>query len=136
MISANAVILLCSVAISACSQSNTIAFTSLQPHNVKVQETTYKGKSAIRVIDAMDAKAEGESVAVLTNTSFSDGTIEVEMAGEPGPGAVATARGFVGLAFRIAADVSGIRMLLFKADQRTRGRSGPPQSLRAVRLVS
>lgn len=35
-----------------------------------------------------------------------DGTIEAEIAGEPGPGAFEGARGFVGVVFRIAQDVS------------------------------
>jgi len=57
----------------------------------------------------MDPKPEGNEnrVAVLTNTSFQDGTIEAEVSGEPGPGTFEAARGFVGIAFRIAPDVSG-----------------------------
>jgi hypothetical protein len=76
---------------------------------VKVEQTTYKGMPAVRVTDAMEPKGEGneDQVAVLTNTSFRDGTIEVEMAGEPGPGAFEAARGFVGIAFRVRPDVSG-----------------------------
>jgi hypothetical protein len=60
------------------------------------------------VTDATDPKAEGDDrVAVLTNTSFSDGKIEVQVAGQPGPGAFEGARGFVGIAFRVASDISG-----------------------------
>lgn len=38
----------------------------------------------------MELKAEGneDRVAVFTNTSFQDGTIEAEISSEPGPGAI------------------------------------------------
>jgi hypothetical protein len=45
-------------------------------------------------------------MVVLTKTDFQDGTIEVDLAGEPAPGAGEGARGFVGIAFRVAADQS------------------------------
>lgn len=105
----NPVLLIPFVAVAAWGQFTPLALTSLKPHKVKVEQATYKGKAAIRVTDALELKAEGneDRVAVLTNTSFQDGTIEAEVAGEPGPGAFEGARGFVGLAFRVASDVSG-----------------------------
>ena len=48
---------------------------------------------------------EGRLV-ILPKTEFQDGVIEVDLAGEPGPGAAEGARGFVGVAFRVAADQS------------------------------
>jgi hypothetical protein len=45
-------------------------------------------------------------LAILPKTDFQDGVIEVDLAGEPGPGAGEGARGFVGVAFRIAPDQS------------------------------
>ena len=96
-------------AAAAWGQSPPVSLTSFKPHKVKVEQTTYKGKQAIRVTDAVEPKAEGneDRVAVLMgNGSFRDGTIEAEIAGEPGPGAFEAARGFVGVAFRVAPDVS------------------------------
>ncbi len=106
MLLPNRVLLTSILAVAAWSQSAPVPLTSLKPHKVNVEETTYKGKKGVRVTDA---KAEGneDRVAVLTNTSFQDGTIEAEISGEPGPGAFEGARGFVGIAFRIAPDVSG-----------------------------
>lgn len=49
---------------------------------------------------------EGGGVVVLPGTAFHDGAIEVEVAGKPRAGATADARGFVGVAFRVAADPS------------------------------
>ena len=42
-----------------------------------------------------------ETLVILPATNFTNGTIEVELAGEPAPGMPATSRGFVGLAFRL-----------------------------------
>lgn len=86
-----------------------LTVSSLKLHKVKAEQTTYKGKQAIRVTDALQpgTDASEDRVAVLlANPSFHDGTIEAEIAGEPGPGAAETARGFVGMAFRIASDVT------------------------------
>jgi hypothetical protein len=49
---------------------------------------------------------EGGGIVVLSGTSFHNGTIEVDVAGKPRAGAASDARGFVGLAFRVAADPS------------------------------
>jgi hypothetical protein len=104
-----ALVLLTIVTVAAWGQSIPLSPNSIKPHKVKVQQATYKGKPAIRVTDAMEPTAEGneDRVAVLSDTSFQDGTIEVEVAGEPGPGAFEAARGFVGVAFRVAPDVAG-----------------------------
>jgi hypothetical protein len=101
--------LACIGALGAWAQSAPIPLTSIKPHKVNVEETTYKGKKAIRVTDATEPKSEGDQdrVAVLTNASFQDGTIEAQVSGQPGPGASDTARGFVGIAFRVTSDVSG-----------------------------
>ena len=75
--------------------------------NVKAETVTFKGRKALRVLDAAAADAGDEGrLVVLTKTDFQDGVIEVDLAGEPGPGAPEGARGFVGIAFRVAADVS------------------------------
>jgi hypothetical protein len=49
---------------------------------------------------------EGGGIAVVSGPEFHNGTIEVDVAGKPGAGAPAEARGFVGVAFRVAADAS------------------------------
>ncbi len=67
---------------------------------VKVETVDYKGRRAVRVV-AMNEAAEGERLYLLKHDDFRDGSIELWMAGEPGAGAGAAARGFVGLAFRV-----------------------------------
>ena len=75
----------------------------LEGKNVSIAETNYKGRSAIQVI-ASPAAANATSYAVVKDVSFRDGTIEVELAGQPAAGAGGGARGFIGIAFRIQGD--------------------------------
>jgi hypothetical protein len=45
-----------------------------------------------------------DHLALVDGLEFSNGTIEVDLTGEPGPGATGGARGFVGVAFRVQPD--------------------------------
>jgi hypothetical protein len=75
--------------------------------NVKAETVTFKGRQAIRLNDAAPASAgDEERLAVLPKTDFQDGVIEVDLTGEPAADAGEGARGFVGIAFRVASDQS------------------------------
>jgi hypothetical protein len=74
-------------------------------HKVKAEQATFKGKSGMRVTDA-ETDATEDRLVILTDTNFGDGTIEAEISGEPAAGAGSGARGFVGIAFRVAPDLS------------------------------
>ena len=86
----------------------------LQAHNVTVDASSYHGRKAVRVLSLPSADANygtqksgtGGGIVVLPETTFHDGTIEVEVAGKPQSNAPAQARGFVGVAFRVPLDVS------------------------------
>jgi hypothetical protein len=71
--------------------------------NVSIAQVTFKGRSAIQLIATPDA-ANASSYGVVKDTSFRDGTIEVDLAGQPAAGAGAGARGFIGIAFRLQGD--------------------------------
>jgi hypothetical protein len=71
--------------------------------NLSIAQTTYKGRSAIKVIAAPDAP-NASSYAVVKDVSFRDGTIDVDVAGQPAAGAGSGARGFIGIAFRLGGD--------------------------------
>ena len=73
--------------------------------NVSIAQTNFKGRSAIQVIATPDAP-NASSYAVVKDASFRDGTIEVEVAGQPAAGAAGGARGFIGMAFRLGGDGS------------------------------
>ena len=71
---------------------------------------TYRGKKSVHLLEgenrSPDYRGGGHAVAIVTDTDFHDGTIEVDLAGAPKPGAGEGARGFVGIAFRIAPNTS------------------------------
>jgi hypothetical protein len=70
---------------------------------VSIAQTAYKGRTAIQVVAAPQA-ANAASYALLKDLSFRDGSIEVDLAGQPAAGAFADARGFIGIAFRVQSD--------------------------------
>ena len=71
--------------------------------NVALAQVTFKGRNAIQVVATPNA-ANAASYAVINDASFRDGTIEVDLAGQPAAAAGGGARGFIGIAFRIQAD--------------------------------
>lgn len=72
----------------------------LDAKNVTIAQTAFKGRSATQVLAAPDAP-NAASYAVVKDVSFRDGTIEVDLAGQPAAGAGSGARGFIGIAFRL-----------------------------------
>lgn len=72
----------------------------LTPHRVKLEPVDYQGKRAIKVVEDGSVQ-NGEAYAVLKNTQFHNGTIELELAGRPSAAAGQDARGFIGIAFRL-----------------------------------
>jgi len=72
----------------------------LIPHRVKLESVDYLGKRAIKMTEDGQVP-NGEAYAIVKGAAFHNGTIEVELAGRPAPGAFAAARGFIGMAFRL-----------------------------------
>jgi hypothetical protein len=78
----------------------------LKLHNVVAVPATLAGKKGLRLTLAASAAGQDvEQLALLDGPAFGNGVIEAEIAGEPGPGAAGGARGFVGIAFRVQADL-------------------------------
>jgi hypothetical protein len=75
---------------------NSLDFVHVVPRPV-----TYKNQKALQLVPAR-GDDNGEQVALVKGLDFKDGTIDVDLAGLPGPGASDAARGFVGVAFRSA----------------------------------
>ena len=73
--------------------------------NVSIRQTSFKGRSAIQV-NATPGAANATSYAIVKDVLFRDGTIEVDVAGQPAAGADSGARGFIGIAFRLQEDGS------------------------------
>lgn len=80
---------------------------ALDLHNVKSETVTYRGRSAVRIVDAVPNEADDtRRIAVVKGSSLQNGTIEVLLSGDTLPNTPPTARGFVGIAFRVAGDAS------------------------------
>jgi hypothetical protein len=73
--------------------------------NAVAETVNFKGRQGVRItqkaVPTGNTDAEF-SLATVPGVTLQDGEIELELSGEPGPGASGTARGFVGLAFRVA----------------------------------
>jgi len=102
------VILLCGASLAA--QTRTFPLDSLEGlklHDVAAAPVTHQGRKAIRVTEAPGVPDLPEDkLVVLAGTEFQDGVIEVDLVGRPRTGAGEGARGFVGVAFRVAPDLS------------------------------
>ena len=75
----------------------------LEGKNVSIAQTKYQGRSAIQLIASPDAP-NATSYAIVKDALFRDGSIEVDLAGQPAAGAGSGARGFIGIAFRLQTD--------------------------------
>lgn len=73
----------------------------LKPVHVKLDAGEYRNRKAVHVV--AEANRAGDSL-VLVPGIFRDGSIELEVAGQPAAGAFTAARGFIGLAFRVTGD--------------------------------
>ncbi len=96
-----------SVHAQSTQKAPTLRVDRLELLNVKGEAITYKGYPAVRLIDvgAPDLGDTGR-LAIVRGTSFTDGTIEVDLTGDTAPDAAENLRGFVGVAFRVATDAS------------------------------
>lgn len=85
----------------------------ITPYQVSVKAVDYKGKPAIAL--EMPGPASNEkTIAALKNIDFHNGTIEATISGQPQANAGEGARGFVGIAFRVAADTSGMELFYIR----------------------
>src|SRR5712691_9043445 len=72
---------------------------SLKLVNVKGEQVTWKGRAAVRIIDAAaDDVPDGARYAILPGTGFQDGVIEIDLTGDTLPGKGPLFRGFTGIA--------------------------------------
>jgi hypothetical protein len=92
------------------SQSQRYALESvrgLKLHGVVAEAATLHDKKGVRLEPdsaSRAARSEPDMLAIIDGPPFTNGVIEAEIAGTPGPAAVESARGFVGIAFRVSAD--------------------------------
>jgi len=75
----------------------------LKPVNVKLDAVEFHGRKATHMVEATGVN--GQTLA-LVPAKFHNGTIEIEVAGQPASGSEGGARGFIGVAFRVTPDAS------------------------------
>ena len=84
----------------------------------KAEPGTLQGRRGLHLLQVPETGARGRPsdsmFAVVKNTDFAIGSIQAEIAGMPRAGAPATARGFVGIAFRMSADTSRFEMFYIR----------------------
>jgi hypothetical protein len=67
----------------------------------RANAATFKGRRAVHLVEIPGAE---EMLAIVPDTNFTDGTIEVSVSGDLAKGAKPDMRGFVGIAFRVSDD--------------------------------
>ena len=102
---------LISLSISVCLAAETkiVSLASTQDLklvNTLVEVTTFKGREALKVSEPPANKADREDKLVILPLDFHNGMIELELTGSVAKGALAGARGFVGIAFRVDRSVT------------------------------
>ena len=68
---------------------------------VTAEAVNYRGRAALRVVEAEGPPTDAHALAVIVGSDFKDGVIETAVAGAPRAGAAEGMRGFVGVAFRV-----------------------------------
>ncbi len=105
------------------------SLAGLRPNDVVAEMGTHQGEAALRLTIAPGAQtSDCPTFAMIGDLDFGDGSIEVELASQPAPDAPEGARGFAGLAFRIAPDISSFEGIYLRP---TNGRA--PVQLRRNR---
>lgn len=82
-------------------------------YQVDVTQLSYKGKDGLALQMAKIPNNE-KTFALLKGIDFHNGLIEATISGQPQTSASETARGFVGIAFRVAADTSKMELFYIR----------------------
>lgn len=98
---------------SAQAQDIALKPSLLTPVQVNITATDYKGKSAV-ALEMPKMATNEKTLAVLKDIDFHNGTIEAMISGQPQANAGEGARGFVGIAFRVAADTSKMELFYIR----------------------
>lgn len=99
--------------VSGPSRSAGQTLDQLQLHKVRAEAVEYRGNKAIHLAQSAGAGGE-DTLAIVSGSELQDGTIEVELAGAPAPGAFGEARGFIGVAFRVQPNAAKYEMFYLR----------------------
>jgi hypothetical protein len=81
---------------------------AVEAPNATAEIASYLGRRAVKLVNKTGVTpagqpVNGETIAILKASDFKVGTIKAEIVGLPRAGAQAGVRGFIGIAFRVAA---------------------------------
>jgi len=111
---------------------NVTDLSQLDFRNARVQQVTYHGHPALQLIEK--ESGPGGAYAIVKGLTFHDGAIELEVSGAPSKTADPTARGFIGVMFRVQSDGTHYECIYLRP---TNGRAGDQlQRNHAVQYVS
>lgn len=97
--------------VNAKAQNITINPDNVVPVQVTVEEVQYKGRNALQVQGLANNE---KTLAIIKNVNFHNGIIEATISGQPLTSAGETARGFVGIAFRVTSDTSKLEVFYLR----------------------
>lgn len=93
------------ILIAAPASSQELSIENLTAYNSIFSATNFKGRQAIQVQEPAELLQSNEdNLVILDGVDFHNGEIELWLAGTRNPNANENARGFTGIAFRIAED--------------------------------
>ena len=85
----------------------------LQLRKVRAEAAEYRGRKAIHLQQAADARGE-DTLAIVKGSELQDGVIEADLSGSPSPGAFGEARGFIGVAFRVQPNAAKFELVYLR----------------------
>jgi hypothetical protein len=85
----------------------------LELHKVRAEAVEYRGQRALHITQTADASGEA-TFAAVAGSQFQNGAIEVDLAGSPTAGAIAEARGFIGVTFRVQPQATKFELLYLR----------------------
>jgi hypothetical protein len=98
--------------VHAADRSIALDTRNLELRGVKADVVHYRGRTALKLVEA--SPSDQPAMAVLKNIALRDGAIQAEVAGSPAAGADAGARGFAGIAFRVAPEAKRFEYLYLR----------------------
>jgi len=96
------------------AQTGLLSLDRLEPIGARAEVATYAGRPAVRLIESDNTRQGG--LALLRGLVFTDGSIELDVAGRRGPYAVPDDRGFIGIAFRTRAKAAEYEYIFLRPD--------------------
>jgi hypothetical protein len=139
MMARGAVALLSCVALALTAGGHADLPAIVEVVNARVDTVTYRGVRALHLVPAPETAGKDENMlALLEGPAFTDGTIEVEVAGAPRPDASPDSRGFIGISVRTGehgawTEVFYLRPTNGRADDQLRRTT--PSSTRPIRSI-